>query len=249
MAILLRCHVIAADPQQIRHRMGTSRVGVTEILRCTKEFGLKAKAQRTSWNRLAVTPLPAIAALRDGSSLILGKVIDDKLLVQRPLCSRPESITQAQLEAIWDGDISLMARRAALTDLARRSPYPLVPQRASRSIARLLRELLTASFFLQDFALVAPLFFQVVIDKVLAHQTISTLDVLAIGSRRVDGVRDRSRHDARPSVRAHDKPHRRRARRQTVPSPDGHADRIFPDTAASAIRWHAPASWRTSASS
>src|SRR5207248_8942503 len=38
-----------------------------------------------------------------------------------------------------------------------------------------------ASFFLQLFALVSPLFFQVVIDKVLVHRTLSTLDVLVIG--------------------------------------------------------------------
>src|SRR5262249_16890506 len=38
-----------------------------------------------------------------------------------------------------------------------------------------------ASFFLQLFALVSPLFFQVVIDKVLVHRSMSTLDVLIIG--------------------------------------------------------------------
>ena len=37
------------------------------------------------------------------------------------------------------------------------------------------------SFFLQLFALVSPLFFQVVIDKVLVHRSINTLDVLVIG--------------------------------------------------------------------
>lgn len=180
VAILLRCHGIAADPEQIRHRMGTSRVGVTEILRCSREFGLKARAQRSSWNRLAVTPLPAIAVLRDGSFLILGKVIDDKLLVQRPLSSRPESMTQAELEAIWDGDIILMARRAALTDLSRRFDISWFLG-AVHKYRRLLGEVLIASFFLQVFALVAPLFFQVVIDKVLVHRSISTLDVLIAG--------------------------------------------------------------------
>jgi len=40
---------------------------------------------------------------------------------------------------------------------------------------------LIASFFLQLFALLTPLFFQVVIDKVLAHKALTTLDVLAIG--------------------------------------------------------------------
>jgi DNA-binding NarL/FixJ family response regulator len=34
-----------------------------------KDLGLKARAYRTSWNRLAATPLPGIAPLRDGSFL------------------------------------------------------------------------------------------------------------------------------------------------------------------------------------
>ena len=160
--------------------MGATRLGVTEILRCAKEFGLKAKVQRTNWNRLAVTPLPGIALLRDGSFLILGKVIDDKLLIQRPLSPRPESITQAQLEAIWDGGIILMARRTSLTDLARRFDISWFVG-AMQKYRRLLGEVLAASFFLQIFAVVSPLFFQVVIDKVLVHRSMSTLDVLVIG--------------------------------------------------------------------
>src|SRR6202034_313595 len=42
-------------------------------------------------------------------------------------------------------------------------------------------EVLVASFFLQLFALVSPLFFQLVIDKVLVNRTLSTLDVLVVG--------------------------------------------------------------------
>ena len=180
VAILLRCHGIAADPDQIRHRMGAARLGVTEILRCAKEFGLKARAQKTSWNRLAVTPLPGIALLRDGGFLILGKVVDDKLLVQRPLSPQPETMTQAELEAIWDGDIILMTRRASLTDLSRRFDIGWFVG-AVHKYRRLLGEVLVASFFLQIFALISPLFFQVVIDKVLVHRSMSTLDVLIIG--------------------------------------------------------------------
>src|SRR5207344_1276522 len=45
----------------------------------------------------------------------------------------------------------------------------------------LFGEVLLASFFLQLFGLVSPLFFQVVIDKVLVHQSMSTLDVLVFG--------------------------------------------------------------------
>ena len=180
LTILLRSHGIAADPGQIRHRVGAARVGVTEILRCAKDFGLKARVQTTSWSRLAVTPLPGIAVLRDGGFLILGKVIEDKLLVQRPLSPRPETITQAELEAIWDGDIILMARRATLTDLSRRFDIGWFVG-AVHKYRSLLSEVLVASFFIQIFAVVSPLFFQVVIDKVLVHRSMSTLDVLIIG--------------------------------------------------------------------
>ncbi|WP_279452707.1 type I secretion system permease/ATPase [Aeromonas dhakensis] len=46
---------------------------------------------------------------------------------------------------------------------------------------RLLGEVLIASLFLQLFALISPLFFQVVMDKVLVHQNMNTLDVLVVG--------------------------------------------------------------------
>ncbi len=89
-------------------------------------------------------------------------------------------MTQAELEAIWDGDIILMTRRAALTDLSRRFDIGWFLG-AVHKYRGLLGEVLIASFFLQVFALVAPLFFQVVIDKVLVHRSISTLDVLVAG--------------------------------------------------------------------
>ncbi|TAN53405.1 MAG: type I secretion system permease/ATPase, partial [Rhodospirillales bacterium] len=46
---------------------------------------------------------------------------------------------------------------------------------------KLLGEVLAASFFVQLMGLVSPLFFQVVIDKVLVHRGMSSLDVLALG--------------------------------------------------------------------
>lgn len=180
LVTLLRCHGIAADAEQIRHRIGMARVDVASMLRCAKDFGLKARIQKTSWDRLSVTPLPGIAVLRDGRFLILGKVVDEKLLVQWPMIPQPEAITQAELEAIWDGNIVLMARRASLTDLSRRFDISWFLG-AIHKYRRLLGEVLLASFFLQVFGVITPLFFQVVIDKVLVHQSMSTLDVLVIG--------------------------------------------------------------------
>jgi subfamily B ATP-binding cassette protein HlyB/CyaB len=180
LVMLLRCHGVPAEAGQIRHRMGSAAIGVPEMLRYAKEIGLKARAKKTNWARLARTPLPAIAALRDGSFIILGKLGDDKILVQQTSSPRPVMMSRAELEAVWDGAIVLMARRAPLSDLSRRFDITWFLG-AIHKYRRLLGEVFVASFFLQIFGLVSPLFFQVVIDKVLVHRSISTLEVLVFG--------------------------------------------------------------------
>ena len=175
---LVRFHGIGVDPEQVRHRFGDN-IGVPEMLRCAKEFGLKARAYRSNWQRLIRTPLPAIAVMRDGSCLLLGKASEDQVLVQNPLSPRPFILSRADFEANWDGPIILMASRAGLVDLSRRFDISWFLG-AIHKYRHLLGEVLVASFFLQLFALVSPLFFQVVIDKVLTGRTLSTLTVLVI---------------------------------------------------------------------
>jgi len=180
LVMLLRFHGVGADPAQIRHQCGTAAIGTADMIRCAKELGLKAREVKSSWARLESTPLPGIAALKDGGFLLLGKVGDGKVVVQSPNTPRPELMTRSDLEAIWDGRLVLMTRRAGLMDLTRRFDITWFLG-AIHKYRRQLAEVLFASFFLQLFALVSPLFFQVVIDKVLVHRSIDTLDVLVIG--------------------------------------------------------------------
>ena len=179
LVMLLRFHGVGADPEKIRHHFGAA-IGVPEMLRCAKQFGLKARTFRSSWQRLIKTPLPGIAMLSDGSYLIVGKASDDQVLVQNPLLSRPILMSRAEFEAVWDGRLLLMAGRAGLVELSRRFGISWFLG-AIHKYRYLLGEVLVASFFLQLFALVSPLLFQVVIDKVLVSRTLSTLDVLVVG--------------------------------------------------------------------
>src|SRR5579864_4375714 len=89
---LLRFQGFGADPDQLRHRLGTGRVGVQEMLRCARDLGLKARAFKTRWERLAATPLPGIASLRDGSFLFLAKVGGDEAIVHAPDETHPRLI-------------------------------------------------------------------------------------------------------------------------------------------------------------
>lgn len=170
LVMLLRLQGLGVDPAQIRHQFGAAPIGVPEMLRCAKGLGLKSRVVKTRWERLAKTPLPGIASLRG----------DDRAIVHEPNAPRPTITTRAELEAAWDGRLILMTRRAGLTSLTRRFDITWFLG-AVHKYRGLLSEVLLASFFLQLFALVSPLFFQVVIDKVLVHRSISTLDVLVIG--------------------------------------------------------------------
>src|ERR1700674_2734559 len=94
LVMLLRFHGIGADPSQIRDQSGTVAIGTPEMVRCAREFGLKARELKTTWARLATTALPAIAVLKDGDFLLLGKVGGDKIVVQSTKTPRPELMTR-----------------------------------------------------------------------------------------------------------------------------------------------------------
>jgi subfamily B ATP-binding cassette protein HlyB/CyaB len=180
LVLLLRFHELAVDPAQIRHRYANAPFGVSEILRCAKELKLKARALVAGWDRLAKIPLPALAECRDGGFLVLAKIVGEKAIVQDPKVGRPQLVSHGELEARCSGRLVLIARRASLGDLKRQFDITWFLQ-AIHKYRGILSEVLVASFFLQLFALVTPLFFQVVIDKVLVHRGLTTLDVLVLG--------------------------------------------------------------------
>jgi ATP-binding cassette, subfamily B, bacterial HlyB/CyaB len=177
--LLLRFHGIAADANQLTHQYGDT-IGTMEMLRCAKDLKLKCRAIDSNWERLAKTALPAIAERHDGGFFIVSKIADGNVLILDPVVGRPESIDRAAFEAQWSGRLVLMTRRASLLNTARRFDITWFLQ-AMVKYRRILSEVFVASFFLQLFALVSPLFFQVVIDKVLVHRGLSTLDVIVFG--------------------------------------------------------------------
>lgn len=181
--VQLACfHQLAADEQQIRHERGieSAKFSSDDLVRAARDLGLKARTLDSCWQKLAGTPLPAVAQHNDGHFFVIGAVQDDKVLIQDPLEKRPQSLPRELFESAWSGRLILIARRASLREFSGKFGIGwFIP--AIVKYRRLFGEVLAASFVLQLFALVTPLFFQVVIDKVLVHRGVSTLDVLAIG--------------------------------------------------------------------
>ena len=113
LEVLLRLLGIGVEPEQLRRDVGSPAVGVKEMVRYARKAGLAARCSKSAWKRLAGGRLPAIAALRDGSFLLLGKVIGDTAIVLAPRAERPALMTRAEFEAVWDGRLVSMSKRSA----------------------------------------------------------------------------------------------------------------------------------------
>lgn len=179
LVILLGFLQLPADVEQLRHELGAEEPSADELVRLARRLGARAKLARPSLNRLLDAPLPAIGEDRDGEFFVLGAVRDDEVLVQRPGGS-PERLSIDAFDAMWSGRIIFITTRTGDGVGGRRFDVTwFIP--ALMRYRGLIGDVLIASFVLQLFALVTPIFFQVVIDKVLVHRGLTTLDVLAVG--------------------------------------------------------------------
>ncbi len=197
LCAIARFHQVAADPATLAHQLGLSpsdAVSTSDLLRAAKHLGLTAKRVTTTAERLPLTPLPALALVRVpaqvGSATPLGAeqpVILAQCDAARVLLqgaaesgSRPTIEPMETFKARWTGELILITSRASLAgELAKFDFSWFIP--ALVKYRKLLGEVLLISFMLQLFGLVSPLFFQVVMDKVLVHKGMTTLDVLVIG--------------------------------------------------------------------
>ena len=190
-ATLLAMHRIAVDPAQLRHSLGHDRdIDADDLRRLAKrEDGVRAKAIRTSFDKLDRTPLPALASGPNGWFLI-GRVAADEALVQIPTrhigdATAPpgggiSKLTRDQLSAIWSGELVLITTRESIGGVSRAFDVSwFIPQIVK--YRRLIGEVLLVTLAINLLGLASPLFFQNVIDKVLVHNTLDTLTVLMVG--------------------------------------------------------------------
>lgn len=116
LVLLGRLSGVSSDPQQLRHRFCGSGELFDEslILRAAKFLGLRAKALHSSWDRLARSPLPAIAQFQNGRFVVIGRVVGDDVLIQDPGERQPTKLCREQFSELWTGRLILATKRSAL---------------------------------------------------------------------------------------------------------------------------------------
>jgi ATP-binding cassette subfamily B protein len=169
------------------HALDEAEPDTTKVLRIAQDNGFKARATQLDWDALKRQPpgaLPALLRLKNGNTVVaLGFKPDaEELVVADPLADSqgPLFLPRDKVESAWTGETIFLKRLFKLTD--EQQPFGLrwfIPEIwRQRS---LFRDVVIAALTLHLLALVLPIFFQLVIDRVLTHQSYSTLYVLAIG--------------------------------------------------------------------
>lgn len=181
LVVIAQLSGIAISPERLKHLSGMAGpVDILTLVRMARQVALKARSTRCSPERLELAALPAIAQLRDGRFLVVAKCAQGMVLLHDEIQHRTFQLTLAQFADIWSGQLILVTSRAILAQGGGKFDLSWFIPSIVKYRKQFL-EVLAGSFFLQLFGLVSPLFMQVVIDKVLVHKSMSTLDVLAFG--------------------------------------------------------------------
>ena len=157
------------------------------LARAARTEGLKAAVHRLDWARLQRFGrlVPFLARLDNGAYVVvlqLGAEGGDRVRLFNPRV--PEAnhfvVTPEEFLAHWTGEIVLLKRAYKLTDTGRRFGLGwFVPEFLQQRA--LLRNVIIAALALHVLALAVPIFFQIVVDRVLVYLNISTLIVIAGG--------------------------------------------------------------------
>ncbi len=197
LVAIARFHQLPAETDPLLHQFGEpgKLFSDTQLLQAAKALSLKAKRLRPLFSRLSNRILPAIAKSCDGDYFILAQIAPVDQDSSRKLATAetasvlihdlreeaPRTVSKEEFQQLWSGELIALSRHHSLGEsLQLRFDISwFIPSLIK--YRKIFSEVLIVSFFLQLFALVTPLFFQVVMDKVLVHRGFTTLDVLAAG--------------------------------------------------------------------
>ncbi|MBB3315410.1 MULTISPECIES: peptidase domain-containing ABC transporter [unclassified Rhizobium] len=190
LALVARHHGVDLSPERLQHDYAVDErpVEMRQLLRMAKDAGLRARQISLSWTSLVQLgeAFPVLAELDNGNWVVIaGPAMGEeeaKIRVLDPLAERPDFIllNEEQFTRSWRGSVVMMKRNFSINDADQPFGFrwfipEIIKQRS------FFRDVALAAIVLYGLGLMTPIFFQLVIDKVLVHQSYATLTVLTIG--------------------------------------------------------------------
>ena len=195
LALVARHHGLECSSDRLAHdySLATEEPSLRRILRIGKDIGLKAKHVRLTWKQLSKMDqaFPAMARLTNGNYVIMiglreaadanGKSTQEVAIFDPSINNKNFVFhSREDFESVWRGEAILTKKTFSMFDS--KQPFSLkwfIPEIFKQRTAFI--DVAVAALFIHLIALVVPLFFQVVIDKVLVNSALETLKVLTVG--------------------------------------------------------------------
>ncbi len=176
--VVSKIHAVAVDIQAIkRNYFVEEELKPEEILRILKDNGMRARLKHlTKIDDLIKYPAPFIILSKENAyHVFLGKK-EDRIMIFNCAEKKMTELTVEDFMALWGGGLIALYPRFTKTEFFLNMKWLFKEFFKHRSV---FSSVISASFFIQMFGLVSPLFIQVIIDKVLAHHALTTLEVVA----------------------------------------------------------------------
>jgi len=182
LKVICELQGIPMDSQQVFHELcmkENEEITKLQLLKIVKYLGYKEKfipAIPASYLQL---PLPALLVDGDHRYYVLVQATKEKALLYSPSEQRPVEKTLETLQELQIESVLLLKHKKAKQHNQKFGLKWFLPTFFKyRSV---LLEVMLAIFFIQLLNLFSPIFIQVVIDKALSHNSLSTLTVLGSG--------------------------------------------------------------------
>ena len=163
------------------YAVGDEELPKEELIRIIKSSDFKAKIKNILPEDIeSKYPLPAIIIQNDGAYSCLLRINskDKKVLVFNPTEKQPKELTFDELTQLCNNEFIILSHKIFNSQIKFGFEWFFAEIMTYKQV---ILEVLLGSFIVQLFGLVTPLFTQVILDKVIVHRTLTTLDVLAFG--------------------------------------------------------------------
>ena len=184
LMIILRMLEVKADAKSLEHSFDGCEDTDIEIIKAAKQLGLKVKLTGYRKKSLSKLSIPVIAKTKDKEFILILGVHEEGCLILDPKEGNPSKISYDKLDEIISGDIFIIGKKAS--DPSGNSLgnkkfgfswfIPTILKYKKQFITVLL-----SVFVIQILGILTPLMTQVVVDKVLSHKAMNTLNTIAVG--------------------------------------------------------------------
>ena len=179
--VVCKINNIGIDLRSIVRENGITEgeISVEELLFIAKKAEFKAKIKNLDFENIKKYPFPAIFILKDKTFGVILKpdFENKKALIFLPQDKNAKEVTFDEINELSSGEVIILSHKLMNEQIKFGFKWFFIE---IMKYKRIIAEVMLGSFVVQLFGLVTPLFTQVILDKVIVHRSMSTLDVLGI---------------------------------------------------------------------